>query len=260
MDKSDKVYVSGFGAAGTAHWSGKPGSRVTLCGRRSKGLIQDDALFTTCKRCAKLMATETEKAHAAAIVDDESRTIARAFSNTPSGVVLTWEEIAQAVKAREFANAAQELKAMDAASSAKLVELVSSPTAYPEAVALDTWLTEGMVLVGPATDSLYVFENWSPGGAVLRHVDTGALDIVAQANVIEWKYLPGVGSEEVLPAEVRLGDVVKFHTEGSYRKVRSIVRHGDTGLFSFSIEGSTIEFVRNVLEPVTRKELPTPRQ
>jgi hypothetical protein len=224
------------------------------------------------------MAAQVELAHAAAIaVNDKLVSIARLEAHPSQEARSAAYDIRdellaagfaqQAIgnvpsKAAEFAAAAQELKDMDLAASAKLVELVSGApeTAYPEAVKLDTWLTEGLVLVGPATDSLYVFENWGPGGAVLRHVDTGVLEAVAQADVINWKYLPGVGSEEILPVEVRLGDVIKFHPEGSYRKVRSIVRHGDTGLFSFSIEGSTIEFVRHVLEPVRRKDLTTPRR
>lgn len=205
------------------------------------------------ERYTRSAATELELAHAEAQEENAARAAAKRAEETADAVTAH-----QLIRA-EFAAASQELKAMDLAASAKLVALVSgSPeTAYPEAVKLDTWLTEGLVLVGPATDSLYVFENWGPGGAVLRHVDTGALETVAQADVTEWKYLPGVGSEEILPAEVRVGDVIKFHSEGSYRTISGKVRHEGTDLYSFSIEGSATQFVRGALELVCRKELPT---
>lgn len=243
------------GSGRSIHWGSDCG---TMCGAAHRsGRFTEPKLVNaetaTCKRCVKIMATEVETAHAEAQEENAARAAAERAEETADAVTAH-----QLVRA-EFAAASRELKAMDLAASAKLVALVSdSPeTAYPEAVKLDTWLTEGLVLVGPATDSLYVFENWGPGGAVLRHVDTGALETVAQADVTEWKYLPGVGSEEILPAEVRVGDVIKFHSEGSYRTISGKVRHEGTDLYSFSIEGSATQFVRGALELVCRKELPT---
>lgn len=115
------------------------------------GTPTDDAI--TCKRCLKAIASMVEQAHAEAVEMDERRTIARAYLSTASGVVLSDAEVGQALadrdaeneayfdalavehahadaveenKRREFAAAAEELKAQDRTASAKLLQLVSA--------------------------------------------------------------------------------------------------------------------------------------
>lgn len=86
-----------------------PGTDRTDCGAGGMdsvsvngGIATDDAV--TCKRCLKAIAAEVERAHAEALEMDEQRTIARAYLSTSSTVVLTWEEIRQANRAREEEN------------------------------------------------------------------------------------------------------------------------------------------------------------
>ena len=136
-------------------------------------------------------------------------------------------------------------------------EALAAPSVnFPGAVALDTWLTAGLVLVGPATDSLYVFESWDGGTAVLTHVDTGATERVAQMDIVNWRYLPGVEVDEVCAVELRKGDVVLFHAGGTHRTIADVLHHKQTRLYSFSVEGAVTQFVRDASELVKRLDLP----
>jgi hypothetical protein len=140
---------------------------------------------------------------------------------------------------------------------AERAEALAAPSvAFPGAVALDTWLTAGLVLVGPATDSLYVFESWDGGTAVLTHVDTGATEHVAQADIVNWRYLPGIELDEVCAVELRKGDVVRFHEGGKFRTVADVEHHKGTALYSFSVEGAVTQFVRQASALVRRLDLP----
>lgn len=81
------------------------GTDRTLCKRNFNNdnaalPVQVDAPEVTCKKCLKEIAAEVEQAHAEAITMDEERTIARAYLCTPAEVVLTEEEVAQAIADR----------------------------------------------------------------------------------------------------------------------------------------------------------------
>lgn len=77
MRKSYKVYVSGYGFGGTAHWSSDD-HRRTLCGRRFEGSHQrpDDARM--CGNCAKIMAKDVAVAHVYAKADNTNWELDRA--------------------------------------------------------------------------------------------------------------------------------------------------------------------------------------
>lgn len=219
------------GSGRSIHWGSDCG---TMCGaaHRSGRFTQPKLVETetvTCKRCAKIMTAEVEQAHAAALAIAEVET-AHA------------EALNEDAQRRDDAERAEALAAPS--------------VAFPGAVALDTWLTSGLVLVGPATDSLYVFERWDGGTAVLTHVDTGATERVAQADVTNWRYLPGIELDEVCAVELRKGDVVMFHEGGTYRTVASVEHHQGTALYSFSVEGAATQFVRQAPELVKRLDLP----
>lgn len=93
------------GTGKAIHWGSESG---TMCGAahrngffaKPKQVKVDTA---TCKRCIKIMATEIESGHAEAIALDEQRYIARAFLGTPSGAVISWDEISGALQARDAA-------------------------------------------------------------------------------------------------------------------------------------------------------------
>lgn len=135
-------------------------------------------------------------------------------------------------------------------------DLAAPSVTYPDAVALDTWLTQGLVLVGPTTDTLYVFERWEGGAAVLTSVTTGGVELVAQVDITNWRYLPGVKALEVPAGEIVSGDVVLFHAGGVFRTVASSLRHTGTDLVSFGVLSSAIQFVRDRQEAVTRLDMP----
>jgi quinol monooxygenase YgiN len=219
------------GSGQSIHWGSDCG---TMCGaaHRSGRFTQPklvNAETATCKRCAKIMAAEVEQAHAAAL----------AKANAEEAHAEALNEAAQRRDDEERAAA-----------------LAAPSVAYPGAVALDTWLTSGLVLVGPATDSLYVFERWDGGEAVLTHVDTNATERVAQADIVNWRYLPGVDMDEVCAVEVRKGDVIRFHAQGTYRTVSDVCHHAGTDLYSFSVEGAVTQYVRHASDLVARLDIP----
>lgn len=219
------------GSGKSIHWGSDCG---TMCGaaHRSGRFTQPklvNAETATCKRCAKIMAAEVEQAHAAAL------------------------ELAKIEEAHADALNEDAQRRDDA----ERAEALAAPSEnFPGAIALDTWLTSGVVLVGPATDSLYVFERWDGGTAVLTHVDTGTTEEVAQADVTNWRYLPGIELDEVCAVELRKGDVVKFHEGGTFRTVADVEHHKGTALYSFSVEGAVTQFVRQAPELVKRLDLP----
>lgn len=219
------------GSGRSIHWGSDCG---TICGaaHRSGRFTQPKlvaAETATCQRCIRIMATQAEEAHAAALLIAEVE-------------AARTEALNEDAQRRDDAMRAEDL----AAPSAN----------YPAAVALDTWLTQGLVLVGPATDTLYVFERWEGGTAVLTSVSTGDVELVAQADITNWRYLPGVKTREVTAGQVVSGDVVLFHAGGVFRTVASSLRHTGTDLVSFGVLSSVIQFVRDRAESVTVLDMP----
>lgn len=206
------------GSGRSIHWGSDCG---TMCGaaHRSGRFTRPKlvaAETATCQRCIRIMATQVEEAHAEALVEDAQR--------------------------RDDAMRAEDL----AAPSVN----------HPAAVALDTWLTQGLILVGPTTDTLYVFERWDGGTAVLTSVSTGDVELVAQSGITNWRYLPGIKTREVRAGEVGSGDVVLFHAGGVFRTVATRTGHTGTDLVSFGVLSSAVQFVRDRAEVVTVLDMP----
>lgn len=219
------------GSGRSIHWGSDCG---TICGaaHRSGRFTQPKlvaAETATCQRCIRIMATQVEEAHAAALLIAEVE-------------AARTEALNEEAQRRDDAMRAEDL----AAPSAN----------HPAAVALDTWLTQGLVLVGPATDTLYVFERWDGGTAVLTSVSTGDVELVAQADITNWRYLPGIKTREVRAGEVGSGDVVLFHAGGVFRTVATRTGHTGTDLVSFGVLSSAIQFVRDRAEVVTMLDMP----
>lgn len=219
------------GSGKSIHWGSDCGTRCGAAHRN--GFFTEPKLVkaetATCKRCIRIAAADAAEAHAEALLVEEIETARTEAKNEDAQ--RTWD--------------------------AERAEDLAAPSAsYPAAVALDTWLTAGLVLVGPATDSLYVFQSWQGGTAVLLHADTGEAEYVAQADIVNWRYLPGVELEEVCAVELRKGDVVRFTADTRFYTVADVKRHEGTTLLSFSVEASVVEFARHAPELVKRVDLP----
>lgn len=293
------------GSGRSIHWGSDCG---TLCGAAHRfGRFTQPKLVAaetaTCQRCDRIMATQVEEAHAAAVAENEIRDGQTALAEaaveadqvwisqdtagehatvTSTSVtrlgVLVYYTITAGPRtgkrcglpledflgwfkreAPEITEAHTEALNEDAQrrDDAMRAEDLAAPSAnHPAAVALDTWLTQGLVLVGPATDTLYVFERWEGGTAVLTSVSTGDVELVAQADITNWRYLPGVKTREVPAGQVVSGDVVLFHAGGMFRTVASSLRHTGTDLVSFGVLSSVIQFVRDRAEFVTVLDMP----
>lgn len=100
--------------------------RKALCGKPMRATAHDSEVGykRRCGSCVKIMARIVEAAHAEAVILDERRTIARAYLNTPSGVVLTDDEIEAAIQARAEGNEA----ALNAASQSISFRLLDTRT------------------------------------------------------------------------------------------------------------------------------------
>lgn len=137
-----------------------------------------------------------DQLHERAAAIDEKRTIARAYLCTPSNEVLSWAEIEQgyldAMAERDRIEHNQAVIGSD-----KWAAAVDAPRE------LDTWLTHGMVLVGPQSGDHYRFERWDGGTAVLR-TSGGLLVRIHQADVTTWQYLPKASAEGVAAAKRRV--------------------------------------------------------
>lgn len=157
-------------------------------------------------------ADEVAEMYEQAAAIDEKRTIARAFLSTPTGVVLTWDEIQ-----RGYLDAMAERDRIEhnqaVIGSDKRAAAVDAPRE------LDTWLTHGMVLVGPQTGDRYRFLRWDGGWAVVRHEADGTEMRIAQADVTLWQYLPKASAEGVAAAKRRVPwrDTFVMHTRTGQR-------------------------------------------
>lgn len=157
-----------------------------------------------------------DELHEQAAAIDEKRTIARAFLSTPTGVVLTWDEIQ-----RGYLDAMAERDRIEhnqaVIGSDKWAAAVDAPRD------LDTWLEPGVVLVGPQTGDRYRFLRWDPkaGGAVLIPLGAGRRIplVIAQADVTTWQYLPRASAEGVAEAKRRVPwrDTFVMHTRTGRR-------------------------------------------
>lgn len=289
------------GSGRSIHWGSDCG---TLCGAAHRfGRFTQPKLVAaetaTCQRCVRIMATQVEEAHAAAVAENEIREGQTALAEaaveadqvwisqdtagehatvtstsvTRLGVLVYYTITAGSRTGKRcglpledflgwFKREAPEItealnEDAQRRDDAMRAEDLAAPSAnYPAAVALDTWLTQGLVLVGPATDTLYVFERWEGGTAVLTSVSTGDVELVAQADITNWRYLPGVKTREVTAGQVVSGDVVLFHAGGVFRTVTSSLRHTGTDLVSFGVLSSVIQFVRDRAEFVTVLDMP----
>lgn len=247
------------GSGRSIHWGSDCG---TFCGAAHRsGFFTEPKLVqaetATCKRCIKIMVIQVTEAHAIALAEQER--------NDAHAEALT--EQAQRTDDAERAAA-----------------LAAPSDAYPAAVALDTWLTEGLVLVGPATDSLFTFQRWSESFAVLLHLDTQETIRVAQADIVNWRYLPGADAAtlaeeartEATPEthaaryhagtscaqgdacpfphadRVKVGDRIQFVAGGEAWTVREVEHHAGTDLYSFGVRHSIRQFVRQATEQVRR--------
>lgn len=247
------------GSGRSIHWGSDCG---TFCGAAHRnGFFTEpkkvSAETATCKRCIKIMVVQVAEAHVIALAEQE-RTEAH-------GEALT--EQAQRTDDAERAAA-----------------LAAPSDAYPAAIALDTWLTAGLVLVGPATDSLFTFQSWDGGTAVLLHLDTQQAVRVAQADIINWRYLPGADAATLAEEartlatpeahasryhagtscvqgdacpfphadRVQEGDVIQFMAGGGRWTVRTVEYHAGTDLYSFGVHHSLRQFVRHATEQVHR--------
>lgn len=219
------------GRGKSIHWGSRGG---TMCGAAHRNgfsttPVKVHAETATCKRCIKLMVLQANLDHAAALAQLELD--AAHLEALNEDAQRTWD--------------------------AERAEDLAAPSVnFPAAVALDTWLTAGLVLVGPATDSLYVFQSWQGGTAVLLHADTGEAECVAQADIVNWRYLPGVELDDVCAVELRKGDVVRFTDDTRFYAVASVKHHQGTPLYSFAVEASVVEFVRKAPDLVKRVDLP----
>ena len=248
------------GSGKSIHWGSDCG---TICGAAHR-----NGFFTapktvkaetaSCKRCIRIAAAHAEEAHAEALLVEEIETARTEAKNEDAQ--RTWD-------------------------AERAEDLAAPSVAFPAAVALDTWLTKGLVLVSPSTDSLLVFERWDGGTAVLLSAVTGDTVRIAQADIVNWRYLPGMDAtdaqlaeearDEATPAghaarhhaatsceqgdacpfphavRVRVGDVIEF-VPGVVRTVSEVEHHEGTDLYSFSVEGYVHQFVRHATEQVRR--------
>ena len=247
------------GSGKSIHWGSDCG---TICGAAHRnGMFTEPKLVkataATCKRCIKIMVTKVEADHTKALLVEEIETARIDAKNEDAQ--RTWD--------------------------AESAEDLAAPSAnHPAAVALDTWLTEGLVLVGPATDSLFTFQRWGTHGAVLLHLDTQEEVQVAQADIVNWRYLPGADAAtlaeeakslatpeahaarfhagtscvqgDICPFpnadRVKVGDLIQFVAGGDVWTVREVEHHAGTDLHSFGVQHSIRQFVRHATEQVRR--------
>lgn len=212
------------GSGKSIHWGSDCG---TICGAAHR-----NGMFTapknvkaetaTCKRCIRIAAVHAEDAHAEALTENAKREDVQAVAAADVQPATLWvrtEDGAEVevtrVAAHPFPRVSFRhldgstgtlplpwfLERYTKAPKPEVAEGTAAPSdAYPAAVPLDTWLARGLVLVGPATDSLYEFRRWDGGTAVLLHPETGALIRVPQADVVTWRYLPGADLDALLHA------------------------------------------------------------
>jgi hypothetical protein len=296
------------GSGRSIHWGSDCG---TVCGAAHRSgrftepkLVQADT--ATCKRCVKIMVIQVSEAHAIALTENVKHEDAQAVAAADVQHATVWvrtEDGAEVevtrVAAHPFPRVSFRhldgstgtlslpwfLERYTKAPEPGVAEGTAAPSdAYPAAVPLDTWLTAGLVLVGPATDSLFIFQRWDGGTAVLLHVDTQEVARVAQADITNWRYLPGADAaqlteaakEEATPEvhaaryhagtscvqgdacpfphadRVAKGDAVQFVAGGRAWIVSSVEHHAGTDLCSFSVQGSIRQFVRHATEQVRR--------
>lgn len=196
--------------------------------------------------------------------------------------VKFWAPVNKALESAHAEALAEQAQRIDDAERA--AALAAPSDAYPAAVALDTWLTEGLVLVGPATDSLFIFQRWHESFAVLLHLDTQETIRVAQADIVNWRYLPCADAAtlaeearaEATPEahaaryhagtscvqgdtcpfphadRVKAGDRIQFVAGGDVWTVREVEHHAGTDLYSFGVRHSVRQFVRHATEQVRR--------
>lgn len=297
------------GSGKSIHWGSDCG---TICGAAHR-----NGLFTapkvvkaetaTCKRCIRIASVHAEEAHAEALAEnvkhEDAKTVAAADVQ-PATVWVRTEDGAEIevtrVAAHPFPRVSFRhldgstgtlplpwfLERYTRAPKPEVAEGTAAPSdAFPAAVPLDTWLTKGLVLVSPSTDSLLVFERWDGGTAVLVSAVTGDTARIAQADIVNWRYLPDMDAtgaqlaeearDEATPAghaarhhaatsceqgdacpfphadRVHVGDVVEF-VPGVVRTVSEVEHHEGTDLYSFSVEGYVHQFVRHATEQVRR--------
>ncbi|MGL4808719.1 MAG: hypothetical protein ACRC4O_08240 [Giesbergeria sp.] len=212
------------GSGKSVHWGSDCG---TICGAAHRsGLFtapkKVNAETATCKRCVRIAAVHAEEAHAEALVENTKREDAQAVAAADVQHATLWvraEDGAEVevtrVAAHPFPRVSFRhldgstgtlplpwfLERYTKAPEPEVAEGTAAPSvAYPDAVPLNTWLVRGLVLVGPATDSLYEFRRWDGGTAVLLHPETGVLIRVPQADVVTWRYLPGADLDALLRA------------------------------------------------------------
>lgn len=90
----------------------------------------------------------------------------------------------------------------------------------PKPRKLDTWLTEGMILIDPKTLSgaRYRFVDWVRGGAKLVNVLNGGVRVVPQSSVMDWKYIPRPIAQCLVcrqPVQVKDGAIIGHGWRGN---------------------------------------------
>lgn len=244
----------------------------------------DESGFRVDAGAIKPSADDVAELHDQAAAIDEKRTVARAYLCTPDGVVLSWAEIEQgyldAMAERDRIEHNQVVRAeqqhvddllsllnnpptvaemikthpdtADVDDLGRRVQttasghLISLPAPADEPRELDTWLTHGMVLVGPQTGDRYRFLRWDGGWAVVRHEADGTEMRIAQADVTAWQYLPEASAKGIAaakPVHVRHRNGLQIYTFEGMRDDRVFIRcvDGVGGLFNVTY----LDFVNN---------------
>jgi hypothetical protein len=296
------------GSGRSIHWGSDCG---TICGAAHRnGFFTEPKLVkaeaATCKRCIKIMASKMEQDHADALAEnvkhEDAKTVAAADVQ-PATVWVRTEDGAEVevtrVAAHPFPRVSFRhldgstgtlplpwfLERYTKAPAPEVAEGTAAPSdSYPAAVPLNTWLATGLVLVGPATDSLYTFQRWDGGTAVLLHLDTQTVVRIAQADIVNWRYLPGADAATLAEEartlatpeahasrfhaatscvqgdacpfphadRIKVGDRIQFVAGGDVWTVREVEHHTGTDLYSFGVRHSVRQFVRHSTEQVRR--------